>query len=190
MSIAISNIVSYNSFQSELQNKIDVQFPVIFGVKESWADLTFFVESEEAAFEASLAAAQAEADSNVSTKTLRNRRKRQRAKEAKAKRKAKEEIGWNAVKVVKSTKAPSPQKQIRGDTLIMKNLPSDASQSEIINKLGRHGNIKFVKLIHDNKNNCKGIGFVRFVSRNVASDVYSAISTFRYKGCVVKMEIV
>lgn len=188
MSLIINNMntPAYNVFRSELQAKIDTQFPTLSGVPGSWADLTFFVEAEEISFLASQAAAQVELDANVSAKTLRNRRKRQRAKEAKAARKANEVSGCDEIKHV----IPCSKKQIRGDTLIMKNLPPDARKEDIINKLGKHGSIKFVRLIVDRQNNCKGIGFVRFASRNVATDVYATISTFRYKNSIIKMEIV
>jgi hypothetical protein len=124
----------------------------------------------------------------LSVATLRNRRKKEKIKEKKAA--AKQEFkpdqaptktsSWESTK--KSTKKEVKNPLIRrpdgpgepmivkvdnptNSTLVLKNLPYDCTSTKELAKFFRKcGPVKYIKILTDDNDKCKGIAFVRFES--------------------------
>lgn len=155
-----------------VDQKLEKKFPTLFGVPESWADITDYSDFL--------------ISQNVSNKTLRNRRKRENAKARKTSQKqsqTKRKDVWETVSKPKpKPKSTSPQyikkrrKQNCGDTLILKNIPSDTQQKQLEKIFKKYGQIIRINVLTN------GIAFIKFAHRNDAVDAMVSIPHFTLKG--------
>jgi len=115
--------------------------------------------------------------------------------------KAKKAATWNQVEKVPKVKAPktpepspvSPkfvqkieqkmERKNENTTLILKNLPFESTYiSELMDIFEHHGAIKFVNVLRNADNTCKGIAFIRFETKEGSDKALSALPNFWYSG--------
>ena len=160
-----------------IDQKLEKKFPTLFGIPESWADITDYSEFLMS--------------QNVSNKTLRNRRKREKAKARKTTQKQsqpKRKDVWETVSTSNSNSKTKPnptnpqyiknkrRKQNRGDTLILKNIPSNTQQKQLEKVFKKYGRIIRINVLTN------GIAFIKFAHRNDAVDAMVSIPHFTLKG--------
>jgi hypothetical protein len=79
---------------------------------------------------------------------------------------------------------------IKGDVIMMKNLPPDTNPLILEKITESYCQIKFINLVKDVTGKCKGVGFVGVSNNTEAIKMCSTISNFKYKGHVVTVSIV
>ncbi len=167
------------SFESSLEVAINENFPVLYGIPGSWADLMDFIDEYTAAYKAQYPSpcppTPTEKDRELSflPKTTNWATTRQ----------ARTKMRQRRPEII----APKKRVYIRNDkpniSLIMKNLPAWGSDTEdLVPIFEQYGRVRSIRIITDGGGKCyRGIAFVEFMTMEDSARAYDALYRFSYQ---------